>query len=128
MTSDQDGAKGQRGEFRWLELYAQDDDATLRFYERVLGWQIETKPVGSRPYHFVLGSGPVRAGIVRPKREEEAPRWCAFVEVADLNEACRACEESGGQVLVPPTEVPGYGAFARLKDPSGAEIGVFVPE
>jgi predicted enzyme related to lactoylglutathione lyase len=116
-----------QGEFRWLELYSADDEETLRFYESVLGWSIETHPVGSRPYHFVQDSGDVRAGIVRPKNPSERPRWTPFVEVDDLDAACKRCEESGGRILIPPTPVPSFGAFARLEDPSGAEIGIFVP-
>jgi hypothetical protein len=33
----------------------------------------------------------------------------------------------GGKTLVPPTEVPGMGRFARLADPGGTIVGLWRP-
>jgi uncharacterized protein len=35
---------------------------------------------------------------------------------------------SGGEILLPPTDVPGMGRAAVLRDPQGAGFGVFASE
>jgi predicted enzyme related to lactoylglutathione lyase len=47
--------------------------------------------------------------------------------VEDVDAAAKMTEELGGKVLLAPTDVPGFGRAAVLRDPQGAAFGVFTP-
>jgi len=47
--------------------------------------------------------------------------------VVDVEKAVQQAQELGGKVLLPPTDVPGFGRAAVLRDPQGAAFGVFTP-
>jgi hypothetical protein len=55
------------------------------------------------------------------------PHWIAYIGVDDVDAAARRAQELGGQILLPPTDVPGLGRAAVLRDPQGAAFGVFGP-
>ena len=44
---------------------------------------------------------------------------------SDVDAAARIAKELAGDVLLPPTDVPGMGRAAVLRDPQGAAFGVF---
>jgi predicted enzyme related to lactoylglutathione lyase len=50
-----------------------------------------------------------------------------YVQVDDLQACLDKAAKLGGKTMVPPTEVPGMGRFAWLKDPEGTIIGLWKP-
>jgi predicted enzyme related to lactoylglutathione lyase len=62
------------------------------------------------------------------KKMGTPPHWMSHVEVADVDKTAARVRELGGQVLVPPSDVPKVGRFAVIADPQGASISVFKPE
>ncbi|MEO0982352.1 MAG: hydroxylase [Pseudomonadota bacterium] len=53
-----------------------------------------------------------RIGIRAPMRDDEAPVVRPYLGVADIDVASRAAEAAGGEIAMPPTEIPGQGKFA----------------
>jgi len=53
------------------------------------------------------------------------PDWIAYVGVADVDRAAETARVLGGHVLLPPTDLPGFGRAAVLRDPQGLAFGVF---
>lgn len=53
-----------------------------------------------------------RIGVRAPMRPTEAPVVRPYVLVDDIAAAVRAAEAAGGQVAIPPLEIPGQGTFA----------------
>ena len=51
-------------------------------------------------------------GIRGPLRETETPVVRPYVLVEDIKSAVDAAEKAGGQVAMPPMEIPGSGMFA----------------
>jgi predicted enzyme related to lactoylglutathione lyase len=47
-----------------------------------------------------------------------------YFAVADCDATAASVERLGGSVTVPPTDVPGIGRFAMLRDPQGAVFAV----
>jgi predicted enzyme related to lactoylglutathione lyase len=50
------------------------------------------------------------------------PHWLGYVGSPDVDGTARRAAELGGQVLVPPTDIPNIGRFTVLRDPQGAVI------
>jgi catechol 2,3-dioxygenase-like lactoylglutathione lyase family enzyme len=52
------------------------------------------------------------------------PYVTVYVSVDDLDETLSKVKDLGGTPLVPPTPIPGVGAFALFQDPEGNTIGI----
>lgn len=48
----------------------------------------------------------------------------AYVSVDDLDSTLARVKDLGGTALVPPTPIPGVGAFALFHDPEGNTLGI----
>jgi hypothetical protein len=118
--------------FVWHELMTTDPHEAQRFYGKVVG--IEVAPLGDGPsaYQMATIKGEPVGGIVPPRPDGSPwpsggpePHWVASFGVDDADEAARETKKLGGEVLLPPVDVPGMGRAAVLRDPQGAVFGVF---
>ena len=118
--------------FVWHELMSTDPKQSQLFYERVAG--VSVVPVGDDPgaYQMLVVGGQPAGGLAGPRPDQERwpsggpdAHWIAYFGTDDVDAAARTAEELGGKVLLPPTDVPGMGRAAVLRDPQGAAFGVF---
>jgi uncharacterized protein len=120
------GLVNDPGCFCWTELACRDTAAAERFYGRVFGWRADTSQMGPMTYtEWRLDGRPV-GGMVHMDEdwpEGIPPHWMVYFAVADCDAAAARAEELGGQVRVPPTDVP-PGRFAVADDPHGAEFTI----
>jgi uncharacterized protein len=116
--------------FNWHELMTTDTEGAREFYREVAGLtaapvgQYQMLMAGEQPVGGLIGPG--AEGAIWPSGGPE-PHWVAYIAVEDVDTAAQRAGELGGQVLVPPTDVPGFGRVAVLRDPQGAAFGVFAP-
>ena len=63
-----------------------------------------------------------------PMRGEEwkgvPPHWMIYVSVADCDERAARIKQLGGNVCVPPTDIPNVGRFSVVNDPQGATFSI----
>jgi uncharacterized protein len=100
------------------ELASTDPAATRRFLEKVFDWNFDNlrMPQGEYFAHSTTqGSG---VGI-RSTRTNESPASVNYVLVSDLVEAERKVRNSGGEIVLPRTDIPGMGSFFWFKAPGG---------
>jgi hypothetical protein len=120
------GLVNEPGCLCWNELACRDTAAAARFYGRVFGWQADTSQMGPMTYtEWRLDGRPV-GGMVHMDEdwpEGIPPHWMVHFAVADCDAAAARTEELGGQVRVPPTDVP-PGRFAVVADPHGAAFTI----
>lgn len=109
------------GTWSWNELVTPDVDAAKSFYAALFGWTAEDVPSPIPRTSFSLGHLLVGGMHAPAPGESAAPRWTVSFTVADANQTAARVEDLGGQVLLPPTDIP-IGKFAIVSDPSG---GVF---
>ena len=120
------------GRFLWYELLTAEREAAADFYCSVMGWTTDMWEGGDEPYLMWLNGEHPLAGVMElpeeAKREGAPPHWLPYVGVADVGESSERAVEIGGNVLMPPMEIPGVGRIAVLTDPAGAPFAVFDPE
>ena len=115
------------GEFSWNELVTSDDAAAARFYTQLFGWQTADFPGGQVKYTLFQKDGKGVGGLMKRPVETLPPHWLGYVTVADVDATAKKAGEAGGQVCMPPLDVPTVGRIAILQDPQGASIGIFQP-
>lgn len=119
----------QPGAMDWFELATNDPEKAGQFYEQVFGWSVNSEEYDGTPYTTCLrGEEPV-AGILPADAlpEDVAPNWSVYFAVEDCAAAVEMAQNSGGQLLFGPHEMPRVGQFAGLRDPQGAAFAVIQP-
>lgn len=116
------------GCFAFTELATTDVAAATRFYTSLFGWNAEpvvdpAHPGTARSYTVLKVGDRMNAGMAA--MTDDAPsNWLVYFTVASCDVAQAIVEARGGQVLVPPAELP-TGRFAIARDPEGAAFGLF---
>ena len=109
-------------EWLWAELWTDEPDAAVAFYESVVGYQsIEAKETDGSELRVLGRDGVARATVVKSPWPEVKPNWLPYLLVDDLAGTIASIAANGGKVLVAPS-VAGDGDVAIVSDPTG---GVF---
>lgn len=130
------GAQGDRpdaektpvGDWYWNELTTPDDRRALAFYEQVFGYTHDSMDMGPQGTYYILKTGEkMRGGLMKLPMPDTPTLWQPYVRVADCDATAARASALGGQVVVPPTDIPEVGRFAVIVDPLGASIAVMTP-
>ena len=127
-----DGDAGRRlpGKFIWLDLATQNVTSSRAFYGAVFNWKFHDVPGAPASYTIIENDSGKVAGMFRHIANAGTlhARWLALLSVTDASAAAQFVRASGGQVLLPPRNVPGRGTHAVFRDPDGALFGVLASE
>jgi uncharacterized protein len=117
------------GDWCHLELVTRDRETAKGFYGKVFGWRFDDLP--GADYTMITTSvdgiesglgGLAQATGLRPP----APNGIVpYIRPDDFEKTLAAIEEAGGVVLIPKTDVMGYGWFAHFRDLDGNVIGLW---
>jgi predicted enzyme related to lactoylglutathione lyase len=110
----------------WNELCTRDVEGSKKFYAKVFGWKYESMSMGEFDYEVIKVGERSNGGImpmIGEMWEGIPPHWMVYFAVADADAIARKCEELGGSIKVPPTDMQ-VGRFAVLADPQGAVFSV----
>ena len=126
-------AEGQAsgvGTFCWTELMTGNVAAAKKFYTELVGWKAIDEDIGGLTYTMLFppGSEQPVGGMMQmdgPEWEGVPPHWMPYALVDDVDERAQRCTQLGGQIKVPPTNIPNIGRFCVIEDPTGAEIALF---
>lgn len=112
------------GSLGWVELATRDEEAAKAFYTGVFGWSVGTHE--DYPQWGIDGAdfGGMSA-LDEFYPEDVRAHWLPYFAVADVDGTAARAAESGGMLLVPPTDVPGGPRIAVVRDPQGASFGVY---
>ncbi|MDP1535328.1 MAG: VOC family protein [Rubrivivax sp.] len=120
-------ANKTHGAFSWSELATPQPGAASEFYGSLFGWTVETMDMGDAGEYRVAKLGDTSVGGIMSLPKEDAagaPAWGCYVTVDNVDRTLEQCTALGGQVVMPPMDVPGVGRMAQIRDPQGATISV----
>lgn len=120
----------QPGTFTWAELSTSDQQAGVRFYRSLFGWDLHEAPMGPGQVYamFQMRGRTVAAAAAQRPEERQAgvpPHWNMYVTVANADDAVKKAASLGGRVLAPAFDVMDAGRMAVLQDPTGAVFQVW---
>jgi len=104
-----------------VEVLGKDGQALQRFYQDVFGWQLDTNnPGGYGMYRQADGL----TGGIGPSSDGGAGHVTFYVHADDPQAILDRVSASGGQVLMPLTEVAPETTVALFADPEGHVVGI----
>lgn len=107
-----------------FEIPADDVQRAKKFYEDAFGWKISDP--WNMNYFLVETRAEGEVGInggLMPRQNPGQP-FMNYINVADIDEACKKVENAGGTVVLPKREIaPGMGWIAAFKDTEGNILG-----
>ena len=113
------------GAFSWNELMTTDPAAAAAFYSALFGWSVKEMGAEMGGYRVVNVGDTGVGGIMKcPEGQPIPPHWGAYVTVDNVEQTIAKCNELGGKVMMPPTDIPNVGRMAVLQDPQGAVVSV----
>ncbi|MEW1812480.1 VOC family protein [Pseudarthrobacter phenanthrenivorans] len=111
----------------WIDLMTMDPDGSREFYTQLFGWTYETgdeEKYGG--YVMAFANGAPVAGMMKNDSQSGYPDvWTTYLRVENIHQTADAVAAAGGQVFMPPMEVPDQGHMAMFGDAGGAAIGAW---
>ncbi len=111
-------------QIHYLEIVTSDADAVCATYARLYGVSFsepEAALGNARTASLAEGG---KIGVREPMHEAEESVVRPYVLVEDLEAAAKAAVESGGEIALPPMEIPGHGTIAIFFQ-GGVQHGVW---
>ena len=108
-----------------FEIGGKDVEKLIEFYSAVFEWDI--MPLSDHLYIADPGSEEGIQGHLFQATEETdtANNVIIYIQVDDIHGSLEKVENLGGQILIPPQEIPGNAShFAMFRDPSRNKIGL----
>ena len=110
------------GKICYIEIPAQDIDASVAFYKKVFGWKIRTR--GDGHIAFDDGVGQVSGAWVRGRPPSSAPGYLFYIMVDSVAATLDTIVASGGEA-VQPIGADAPEITARFRDPAGNVVGLY---
>lgn len=112
-----------RGEITHVEIPADDLERARRFYAAVAGWDISEAP--DFPDYWMFRTSEASGGAIGRRGKSVANSLRVYVTVDRLEDAIAAAQANGGASIGEPTDIPGMGRWAVVRDSEGNEIGLW---
>ena len=108
----------------WFEILGKDGASLQRFYADLFGWKVDA--ANPMNYGMVEGKeGGIGGGITGA--QDGQPQVTVYVAVDDLQATLDRAKSLGGEVAMPPMDVPNGPKIAQFRDPQGNLIGIMKP-
>lgn len=115
------------GSIHWVELHSTNLAPDIAWLKATFGFEIDTMQMPNGDYFVLKSDGEMCGGATKQENPGAPSMWLTWVSVADVDGTVSTASEAGGQVFVPPFDVPGVGRMSVLADPTGGVFGVITP-
>ena len=113
--------------FVHVELRTSDVAKAKAFYGGLFDWKLNDVPMGPESSYTTIdvGANGTGGGMTKNPVPGAPSAWLAYVDVDDVADSTKKVRSLGGTVVVDVTEIPGYGSFSVIADPTGAVLGLW---
>ncbi len=111
--------------FVHVELNTTDLTKAKAFYGQLFAWTLEDMPMGTEAYTLIKVGDGTGGGMMKHPIPGAPSAWLAYVFVDDIAASTRKAKSLGATVVKDVTEVPGFGWFSIIVDPTGAALGLW---
>lgn len=119
----------KHGQICWTEIATKNLEVSSNFYKELFGWNLKkSEAVGSEMEYIEFGTEEnCPSGGIYQMTEEyggASSHWMSYVAVDNVDESAEKVKELGGNICVPPTDIPNVGRFCVINDPTGATFSM----
>jgi hypothetical protein len=102
-------------------------EKALAYYTETVGYKVRSHDMGEHGKYHLLAAGPYEVGGLCGMMPGEPPRsyWLSYIAADDVDASAKKAGSLGGQVVMPPMDIPDVGRFAVVLDPTGAVFALF---
>ncbi|HEY5538248.1 MAG TPA: VOC family protein [Thermoplasmata archaeon] len=105
-----------------VEVHTKDVAKAKKFYGDVFGWKFQDIP----QMNYTTFEAPDRPnGGIQTPSDKMGPMVMNYIYANDIKRVTKKIENSGGTILTPVSEIPGFGWFAIFRGPGGEVAGVY---
>jgi predicted enzyme related to lactoylglutathione lyase len=117
------------GDWCHIDLLTGDRERAKRFYGAVFGWRLEDLP-GADYTMITTSENGINSGLgglaqATGLRPAQPNGIVPYIRPDDFDTTLATIERAGGEILIPKTDVMGYGWFAHFRDPDGNVVGLW---
>ncbi|MBI1868140.1 MAG: VOC family protein [Methylocystis sp.] len=112
--------------FVHVELNTTDVEKAKAFYGQLFDWKLEDAFEGV--YTMIRVGEGTGGGLMKHPMPGAPSTWLAYVHVDDLAAATAKAKSLGASIIKDKTDVPNYGSFSIIMDPTGAVLGLWAPK
>lgn len=118
------------GDWCHIDVASANRERAKRFYGDVFGWSFEDYGEGmgyigvktsENGIESGIGALAEATGVGPPPPSGVVP----YILATDIDATLADIQKAGGQVVIPRTDVFGFGEFAQFRDPDGNLIGLW---
>jgi uncharacterized protein len=110
----------------WIDLAIPDLERAMGFYGPLFGWEFRVGPQETMPSaQCLLGGRRVAALARHPDPQATAFCWNLYLATADCDLTAERAADAGASVVAAPRDIPGQGRMAVVRDPVGAQFGLW---
>jgi uncharacterized protein len=113
------------GTFCWIDLGTTDVSGAKAFYGGLFGWEFEDLPAGDGARYTMCRLQGLDVTGIHEHSDEEGTNWSSSISVDDSDATTTRAEELGATVVVDPFDLPGTARMSVIRDPAGAEVGLW---
>ena len=109
--------------FVHIELQTQDVDKSKNFYESMFDWKLEE--ISGMDYTMInVGEG-TGGGMMKKPVPGIPDNWLPYIMVDDVAASTKKAQALGATIARDVTEIPDFGWFSVILDPTGAAFGLW---
>src|SRR5262249_8106029 len=103
-----------------------DKDEANDLYTKTVGRTAKTNDSPGMQYTEWGNNGTEIGGMYKITEEMKGmpPNWIPYFRVADCDATANKAKSSGGNLMVPPSDIPNVGRFSYIQDPQGATFAI----
>ena len=110
----------------WNELWTNDYDASMKYYEALCGFSGKSILGSKAPYYVLEKDGTKYFGLMGNPVEGARSSWMPYIRVADVDKTVEVAKKAGASFMMEPNEEIRKGSIAVLLDPLGAQFTIQV--
>ena len=114
--------------FCHVELNTTDVSKAKDFYSKLFEWKLEDMPSPGGDYTMIRVGEGTGGGMMKNPVPGAPSFWLAYVLVDDIQASTKKAKSLGANVMKDVTEIPDYGSFSVLADPTGAHFALWKPK
>lgn len=104
-----------------VEIHSNAPEKTKTFLKNVFGWKFEDMPAMN--YSTFEAPSPPGGGL---QQAQNMPAGVLdYILSTDIENTLQKIQTSGGSIVMPKAEIPGFGWFAVFQDPTGITLALY---